>query len=148
MFYLKHADEKGNQILVDEDFNITGIIDWEWAQTDSKSAAFNSPIVLLPVAGFYDGASHIGEYEVFFAECFEEKGHPDLGQIVRNGRLLHRFQFCCWYDLDDWDGFVGLFFGLLRVLGIEGDLNWESWKAEALERYREDDQLKQLLELV
>ncbi|CAI7610892.1 unnamed protein product [Penicillium palitans] len=147
MFYLKHADEKGDQILVDNDFNITGIIDWEWAQTDSKSAAFNSPILLLPVADFYEGVDHIGEDEVFFAECFEEKGHPDLREIVRSGRLLHRIQFCCGYDLDDWDGFIGLFFGLLKILGIEGDSNWETWKAEALERYREDCQLKQLLTL-
>jgi hypothetical protein len=28
-FYLKHADDKGDHILVDESFNITGIIDWE-----------------------------------------------------------------------------------------------------------------------
>ncbi|CAI7572132.1 unnamed protein product [Penicillium bialowiezense] len=146
-FYLKHADEKGDQILVDRDFNITGIIDWEWAQTDSKSAAFNSPILLLPVGDFYRGADCIGKDEVYFAECLEEKGHPDLGEIVRNGRLLHRIQFCCGYDLDDWDGFTGLFFGLLKMLGIEGDSKWETWKATALERYREDHQLKQILTL-
>lgn len=76
-----------------------------------------------------------------------EKGHQDLGKIVRGGRLLHRIQFCCGYDLDDWDGFIGLFFGLLKILCIEGDSNWETWKAEALERYREGCQLKQLLKL-
>ncbi|KAM3558705.1 hypothetical protein MY1884_003848, partial [Beauveria asiatica] len=27
-FYLKHADDKGDHILVDESFNITGIVDW------------------------------------------------------------------------------------------------------------------------
>ncbi|KAL5344008.1 hypothetical protein BJX70DRAFT_393430 [Aspergillus crustosus] len=37
-FYLKHADEKGDHILVDDDYNITGILDWEWAHTDSKSS--------------------------------------------------------------------------------------------------------------
>ncbi|KAJ5319114.1 uncharacterized protein N7506_011818 [Penicillium brevicompactum] len=146
MFYLKHADEKGDQILVDNDFNITGIIDWEWAQIDSKSAAFNSPIVLLPVADFYEGADYIGGDELYFAECLEEKGHSDLGEIVRNGRLLHRIQFCCGYDLDDWDGFIGLFFGLLKILGIEGDSQWETWRAGALEGYRDDDQLQQLLQ--
>lgn len=93
-FYLKHADEKGDQILVDGQFNITGIIDWEWAHTDSKSSAFNSPIVLLPVADFYAGVNCISE----------ERGHPDPGTIVRNGRLLHRFRFCCGYDLAEWEG--------------------------------------------
>lgn len=49
-FYLKHADENGDQILVDNEFNITGVIDWEWAHTDLKSGALNTPIVSLPVA--------------------------------------------------------------------------------------------------
>lgn len=146
-FYLKHADEKGDQILVDDQYNITGIIDWEWAHTDSKSAAFNSPIVLLPVADFYAGVNGIGEEETVFAQFLEEKGHPDLWTIVRNGRLLHRFRFCCGYDLDDWEGFLGIFGGLLKGLGITEDLHWETWRAEALERYQSDCQLQQVIRL-
>jgi len=146
-FYLKHVDEKGDHILVDDDYNITGIIDWEWAYTDSKSAAFNSPIALFDVAAFYDGVNHISENEVIFAQFLEEKGHPDLGRIVRNGRLLHRFQFCCGYDLADWEGFLGLFFGFLRALGISGHLDWEIWRAEALEMYRDDPRLQHLMSL-
>lgn len=33
VFYLKHADDKGDHILVDEEYNITGIVDWECAHT-------------------------------------------------------------------------------------------------------------------
>lgn len=66
-FYLKHADDKGDHIHVDEDYNITGIVDWEWVHTDSKSVAFNSPVMRLPVAGFYDGANQLGEDELIFA---------------------------------------------------------------------------------
>lgn len=144
-FYLKHADEKGDQILVDGEFNITGIIDWEWAHTDSKSGAFNSPIVLLSVGDFYAGVNSIGEDEIFFAKCFEAKGHADLGRIVRNGRLIHRFRFCCGYDLADWEGFLGLFAGLLRAMGITGDFHWDAWKAEALERYEGDHRLQRVI---
>jgi hypothetical protein len=144
-FYLKHADEKGDQILVDDQFNITGIIDWEWAHTDSKSAAFNSPIVLLPVADFYAGVNCIGGDEMIFAQSFEEKGHPDLAMIVRNGRLIHRFRFCCGYDLDDWAGFLGLFAGLLKAMGFTEDFHWETWKAEALEWYQGDHQLQRVI---
>ncbi|KUL84327.1 hypothetical protein ZTR_06280 [Talaromyces verruculosus] len=54
-FYLRHADNKGDHIFLDDDYDITGILDWEWAHTDTKSAAFNSPVMLLPVAEFYDG---------------------------------------------------------------------------------------------
>ncbi|KAJ5982448.1 hypothetical protein N7451_012548 [Penicillium sp. IBT 35674x] len=146
-FYLKHADEKGDQILVDDEFNITGIIDWEWAHTDSKSGAFNSPIVLLPVADFYAGVNCIGEDEMFFANCLETKGHPDLGMIVRNGRLIHRFRFCCGYDLADWEGFLGLFAGLLVAIGVTSEFHWETWKAESLERYENDHRLQQVMEI-
>ncbi|KOS41013.1 hypothetical protein CDV55_103664 [Aspergillus turcosus] len=144
-FYLKHANEKGDQILVDDEFNITGIIDWEWAHTDSKSGAFNSPIVLLPVADFYAGENSIGEDEVFFAKCLEAKGHPDLATIVRNGRLIHRFRFCCGYDLTDWKGFLGLFAGLLGAMGITDDFHWETWKPEAMKCYQNDHQLQQVI---
>lgn len=146
-FYLKHADDKGDHILVDDDFNITGIIDWEWAHTDSKSGAFNSPIVLLPVSDFYAGENSIGEDEEFFAESLEAKGLPDLAIIVRNGRLMHRFRFCCGYNLADWEGFLGLFAGLLGALGITDEFRWDSWKAEALERYENDSQLQRVIEI-
>ena len=29
-FYLRHVDDKGDHLLIDEDFNITGIIDWQF----------------------------------------------------------------------------------------------------------------------
>jgi hypothetical protein len=29
-FYIKHADDKGDQVLFDENWVTTGIIDWEW----------------------------------------------------------------------------------------------------------------------
>ncbi|KAI1648652.1 uncharacterized protein F4817DRAFT_333615 [Daldinia loculata] len=36
-FFLKHPDDKGDHILVNEDFHIVGMIDWEWWQTVSKT---------------------------------------------------------------------------------------------------------------
>jgi hypothetical protein len=40
-FYLKQYDDKGDHILVDEEHNITGIIDWEFASLKPR----NSPSV-------------------------------------------------------------------------------------------------------
>ena len=144
-FYLKHADDKGDHILVNEDFQITGIVDWEWAYTAPPSHAFNSPIALLPVAGFYDGENCLGEDETIFARFFEEKGHEALAQIVRNGRIQHRFMFCCGYDLSDWDGFLGLFRGLRDAVGVDNGLGWADWKTDALERYKHEPDLQSLL---
>lgn len=144
-FYLKHADDKGDHILVDDDFNITGIIDWEWAHTASAAHAFNSPIAFLPVAHFYDGANDLGDEEVAFAEILAAKGRDDLAGYVRNGRLQHRFAFCCGYDLEDWNGFLGLFRGLRDAVGIDDGLDWDEWKSRALDRYNRDSGLQILL---
>ncbi|EEU37153.1 uncharacterized protein NECHADRAFT_37196 [Fusarium vanettenii 77-13-4] len=144
-FYLKHGDDKGDHILVDESFNITGIIDWEWAHTASPAHAFNSPIGFLPVADFYRGENNLGSDEVIFARLLEEKGHQDLARFVRNGRLQHRFAFCCGYDLADWDGFLGLFRGLRDAVDVDGGLEWSEWKAVALQRYQNDPGLQLLL---
>lgn len=145
-FYLKHADDKGDHILVDEDYNITAIIDWEWAYTTSQSLAFSSPIAFLPVRSFYEGSNDLGGDETVFAHLFEEAERHDLAQLVRNGRLQHRFMFCCGYDLEDWEGFLGLFHGLRKVVGVDESLDWDEWKTVALERYRADDGLRQLLQ--
>ncbi|KAG5817964.1 hypothetical protein H9Q74_010093 [Fusarium xylarioides] len=144
-FYLKHADDKGDHILVDEHFNITGIIDWEWAHTASPAHAFNSPIGFLPVADFYCGKNSLGDDEVVFARLLEEKGHRDLARFVWDGRLQHRFAFCCGYDLADWDGFRGLFRGLRDAIGMDEDLEWNEWKVAALQRYKDDSGLQLLL---
>lgn len=146
LFFLKHADDKGDHILVNEEFNITGIIDWEWAYTAPAALAFNSPIMLLPVAHFYDGANNIGEQEEVFAQIFEDKGHPSLASIVRNGRLQHRFAFCCGYDLwNDWGGFQGLFQGLREAVNNGAGMNWDQWKAHAIDRYGSDEGLQFLI---
>lgn len=145
-FYLKHADDKGDHIMVDEDFYITGIIDWEWAHTASSAIAFNSPIAFLPVADFYDGKNDIGEDEITFVRILEGKGRADLAQFVLNGRLQHRFAFCCGYDLVDWEGFVGLFRGLREAVGVDDGLEWDEWKSVALLRYKDDARLQELLE--
>ena len=145
-FYLKHADDKGDHILIDKDCNITGIVDWEWAHTTPACQAFNSPLGLLNVAEFFDGKNCISEDETIFAHLFEEKGHKDLAQVVRNGRMQHQFAFCCGFDLSsDWDGFLGLFRGLREAVGVDDGLGWDDWKAAALDRYKDERGLQVLV---
>lgn len=144
-FYLKHADDKGDHILVDEHFNITGIIDWEWASNASPAHAFNSHIGFFPGADFYDSKNTLGDDEIVFAQLLQGKGRQDLAQFVLDGRLQHRFIFCCGYDLSDWDGFLGLFRGLKDAVGADSDLEWDGWRAVVLQRYKDDPGLQTLL---
>lgn len=144
-FYLKHIDDKGDHILVDDELNITGIIDWEWAHTAPPEIAFNSPMAFLPVGDFYDGKTEIGEDEVVFADMLEEKGHSALAENVRHGRVQHGFEFCCGYNPVDWEGWESLFRGLRDTVGVDAGVAWDEWKRVALERYLDDSGLQTLL---
>ncbi|KAE8130782.1 hypothetical protein BDV38DRAFT_276502 [Aspergillus pseudotamarii] len=66
-FYMRHAHGQGDHILIDVDYKHHRIVDWEWAYTEPKSAAFKSNIILLSVADFCNGANCIGEEESTFA---------------------------------------------------------------------------------
>lgn len=67
-FYLTHGDAKGDQILVDEDYSITGIIDWEWAHITSAALAFKSPFGLMPARSFFDVSIDLGDDEADLAQ--------------------------------------------------------------------------------
>lgn len=141
-FFLKHADDKGDHILVDDDFNIVGIIDWEWCSTASKEEAFSSPCMMWPVAAFYNGSNELTEEEVLLARIFTEKGRDDLSRCVLNGRKVQRLQFAFGpvaASHEDRMTFASLFMGLKRGFTDQPDVKgeklgteereWEAWKS-------------------
>jgi hypothetical protein len=92
-FYIKHFDDNGDHILVDEDYKITGIIDWEFASTECAQMAFSSPCMMWPVADFYDGSNRLSAEEIEFAAMFRQRGRDDMAQSVLKGRKSQRFSF-------------------------------------------------------
>ncbi|KAI0145289.1 hypothetical protein GGR57DRAFT_303906 [Xylariaceae sp. FL1272] len=147
-FFLKHPDDKGDHILVDEDYNIVGIIDWEWCRTVSKAYAFSSPCLMWPINEFYDGSNEIADDERLFADLFAERGREDVASYVMNGRKAQRFRFGLGVDSECWGNhaeFQTLFLGLRRAFGL-GEENWEEWKVKALDKWKEDRGLQRLLQ--
>ena len=92
-YYLKHYDDKGDHILVDDDFNITGVIDWEFASAEPKELAFSSPCMMWPVGQFYDGSNSLSDEELTFAQVFAKRGRSDLSNLVLTGRPWQRYAF-------------------------------------------------------
>ncbi|CAD6446779.1 bf567ca9-d306-4a9c-b16c-6c8ce21c6b21 [Sclerotinia trifoliorum] len=133
-FYLKHCDDKGDHILVDDDFNITGIIDWEFASAEGKELAFGSPCMMWPVGDYYDGINSLCADELEFAQAFDDRGRQDLGNIVRNGRQWQRFTFFLGGVPDNEVEFNALFHGLRSAFSHDGaDISmYEDWKKQAL----------------
>lgn len=92
-FYLKHYDDKGDHILVDDEHNITGVIDWEFASAEAKELAFSSPCMMWPVGDFFDGSNALAEDEERFAAIFERRGRADMAKLIRGGRKWQRYLF-------------------------------------------------------
>ncbi|KAI0399408.1 hypothetical protein F4802DRAFT_610915 [Xylaria palmicola] len=91
--FLKHPDDKGDHILVNEAYDIVGIIDWEWCCTASKEEAFSSP-------------------------CMIERSRDDLAGYVTKGRKIQRFLFALGAASEcqnDYETFINLFPSLKRA---------------------------------
>lgn len=144
--YLKHADDKGSHILVDEEMNITGIIDWEWAFTTTERLAFNSPMLLLPTWDFFQGLGQIGEEEELFARCLEAKGAFDMANFVREGRKHHQFAFLCTFDFCiSFQDLQSLFSGFRNSMTGDDGHSWEEWRQQSLEQFDQDPRLIDIL---
>ncbi|PWW74573.1 hypothetical protein C7212DRAFT_365118 [Tuber magnatum] len=154
-FYLRHFDDKGDHIMVDEDFNITGIIDWEGAYTAQKTEAFTSPIALWNSKEFFSERKTLSNSELEFARLLDGTGHEgakhptniNLGDCVRLGKIFQRFRICVGYTLYDenMENYRKAFMGLLREFAIHDEESWEEWKNFALKKYSGDEKLACLL---
>ncbi|KAI0385191.1 hypothetical protein F5Y04DRAFT_207122 [Hypomontagnella monticulosa] len=156
-FFLKHADDKGDHIFVNADFDIVGIIDWEWCSTASKEEAFSSPCMMWPVAAFYDSSNELADEELLLARVFSEKSREDLARYVLDGRKVQRLLFALGpggASHENRRTFACLFMGLKQAfdLGHGGEEKrgreeeeWESWRATALVKWKHDDLLQAML---
>jgi hypothetical protein len=149
-FYLKHYDDKGDHLLVDEDYNITGVIDWEFASAEAKELAFSSPCMVWTVGDFYDGSNALNEDEEKFAAIFERRGRADMAAIVRGGRRWQRYLFFLGGGIPrDMAEFEPLFQGLRESVLDDGEepvvSSYQEWKQWALAEFSKGDPRLQAL---
>ncbi|KAH0290287.1 hypothetical protein M436DRAFT_74137 [Aureobasidium namibiae CBS 147.97] len=127
-FYLKHGEDKGDHILVDQDYNITGIIDWEFATIETKKSAFSSPCMMWPVLEYYDGSNELSQEEREFAQIFNTRGRQDMAQMILQGRKWQRFLFFLGpTGTHHCEDFGNLFQGLRRTFEGETIGSYSQW---------------------
>ena len=147
-FHLKHFDDKGDHILVDKYFKITGIIDWEFASLEPKSLASSSPCMLWPVGDFFDGSNRLSSEELELAAIFERRQRNDMARLIRNGRKMQRYLFPIGGGFpQEQDEFEAMFHGLRAAWAEDGSqlVPYQTWKDKALKRYGGDEQLLNIL---
>ena len=145
-FFLKHVDDKGDHLLVDENYNITGIIDWEWAHTVPEALAFAPPMMVFHVGDFFDGKNTVSDAQLELVRILQARGQQAMAEHVLKGMVHHRFDFCCGLDQEGWSTFEPLFQGLRDLLDVDAGMDWDQWKRIALERYKDNGELQMILQ--
>nr|XP_031859383.1 uncharacterized protein CI109_005224 [Kwoniella shandongensis]KAA5526455.1 hypothetical protein CI109_005224 [Kwoniella shandongensis] len=142
--YIKHADDKGDQILVDAEGNITGIIDWDWAYTTSKAEAFASPLALIDPDSVFTSSNDLTAYEERFMQEYINLGRPDLADCIKGGRLYLRLDFTVGKEFDE-----VMMEGLRDAMGRDKlGLDVEGWEQWARDRYRDHKGLRRVIRAV
>ncbi|RDL39658.1 uncharacterized protein BP5553_03998 [Venustampulla echinocandica] len=90
-FYLKHVDDKGDHILIDENYNITGIIDWQFTRTVPACEAFGPSLITANLNNLCSKDWGLMDDDMFLARQLETKGSADLASYMGADELARRF---------------------------------------------------------
>ncbi|KAJ5778495.1 hypothetical protein N7520_001741 [Penicillium odoratum] len=77
-FFLKHVDDKGDHLLVDENFNITSIIDWQFARAVPASEAFGPSYITADLMSLYGSNTGVTGDDHDLATDLRDKGSYNL----------------------------------------------------------------------
>ncbi|KAI1174766.1 hypothetical protein F4777DRAFT_371543 [Nemania sp. FL0916] len=140
-FFLKHVDDKGDHLLVDEDLNITGIIDWQMARVVPRREAFGPSLVTADMNALCGGSVSLSIDDVILADALREKGSHELAGCMADEKV-RRFFWGLALELE-WSYALPLANAILKVFGVDQD--WATWKEMALREYEGDERLKALV---
>ncbi|KAJ8061551.1 hypothetical protein OCU04_009364 [Sclerotinia nivalis] len=143
-FYLKHVDDKGDHFLVDEQLNITGVIDWQMARIVPRNEAFGPSIVTVNMTDLCSGKFSLSPDDLALADILQKRGLPGLPGIMDDEKIRRYF----WGLANEpkWEDALPLANALLKAFGAGED--WSQWKENALKTYETDERLKLLIDFL
>lgn len=140
-FYLKHVDDKGDHLLVDDDLNITCIIDWQMARVVPRREAFGLSLVSADMRTLCDGDVSLSAEDVALGDALNNE-IPGTGSFTKDERV-RRFLWGLGFE-SKWVYALPLANAILQVFGVEQ--GWDEWKKCSLERYQSDERLTALVD--
>ncbi|OAA63475.1 Protein kinase-like domain protein [Niveomyces insectorum RCEF 264] len=138
-FFLKHVDDKGDHLLVDDDLNITGIIDWQMARVVPRREAFALSLVSADMQALCGGTVSLSANDVALEQRLLRKGLVRASQT--GDERMRRFFWGLGLETS-WDYALPLANAILQVFGVEQ--GWGEWQATALKQYASDQRLQNL----
>ncbi|TVY27596.1 hypothetical protein LHYA1_G004046 [Lachnellula hyalina] len=140
-FYLKHVDDKGDHLLVDEQLNITGVIDWQMARIVPRREAFGPSLVTADMNALCNGKFSLSPDDLVLADMLRKRGLSDLASNMIDEKVRRFFLGLALEP--EWKYALPLANAILKAFGaVEG---WSQWKESALKEYETDERLKGLI---
>ena len=143
-FFLKHVDDLGDHILLDDDCNIVGLIDWQMARVVPRAEAFGPSLVAVDTRAFFSGRVGLGVDDHGLVAALEKKGHADLARWMGDENERARRFFWGLGLNEPWPQALPMANAILQAFGVQQD--WAEWSETALKAYcRTDRRLQALL---
>lgn len=140
-FFLKHVDDKGDHLLVDEDLNITGVIDWQMARVVPRSEAFGPSLVSADMDALCGGDVSLSGEDRLLAAALAESPSPGLAAYMADERAR---KFFWGLGMErEWEYALPLADAILTAFGAGSE--WSAWREGALREYGDDERLQKLL---
>ncbi|KAI1132538.1 hypothetical protein F5Y10DRAFT_196677 [Nemania abortiva] len=140
-FFLKHIDDVGDHLLVDENHNVTGIIDWQMARVVPRREAFGVSLVTADMHALCNGKISLSVNDVALADALRERGSPELANCMADEKVRRFFWGLALEP--EWSNALPLADALLKIFGVDQD--WTTWREMALKQYETDERLEALL---
>ena len=143
-FYLKHTDDKGDHILVDDEFNVTGIIDWSFARRLPAYDAFGPSLLTAELDQLLQGERGLSALDELLASTLDAKC-PKLSRFMRLPDTCRRFIFSLGVGMGPTlEEAIGIFKGTVETLTGGPISNWDDLRGERLKEWAGDDTLQRL----
>lgn len=90
-FFLKHVDDKGDHLLVDENGNITGIIDWQFARCVPPSESFGPSYITADLGALYLGKVETSAEDRQLAKELRKRGAGNIAPYMEQNAFARTF---------------------------------------------------------
>ncbi|KAF7555971.1 hypothetical protein G7046_g6436 [Stylonectria norvegica] len=127
-FFLKHVDDKGDHLLVDDNYNITAVIDWQFARFVPACEAFGPSLFTADLARLYGGSAGSSATDQVVSEALKQIGRQVLSKLAGGSELVRRFQFGLASGMLR-EEVVGMIGAVLSLLEKKGDMPLEEVEA-------------------
>lgn len=147
-FFLKHVDDKGDHLLVDENYNIVGIIDWQFTRTVPICEAFGPSLLTADLRNLYSRHASITNDDRELSKALRDRGRHDLAQYTSGTELIRRFHFGLASGLSR-DEACEMIAGVLVTLGSNApEVDVERWIDQEWAECRDDPRFAQIEALI